>query len=106
MLQTRFGYTGSDTSYSRRWSAKLWIMTMELLPALGQSTLSGAGDGSGGVGMGLGATWVGLGLGLGLACTGLGDCDRAASEPGEAPIPHALRHRMRATPASLPTLKG
>jgi hypothetical protein len=84
-------------------------MTMELLPEPGQSIFSGAGVGSGGVGvgMGLGATGLGAtGLGVGVACAGLRDEDRAAIEPGEAPIAHALRHKMRATPASLPTLKG
>src|ERR1700693_1241819 len=104
MLQMSLGCTGSATSYTSRWSMKPWIMTMEPLPAPGQSTLSGAGVGSGGAGMGLGASR--LGIGLGLACTGFGECDRAAIEPGEAPIPHALRHNMRATPTSLPILKG
>jgi hypothetical protein len=77
---------------------------MEPLPAPGQPNLSGAGVGSGAVGVGLGAT--GLGLGLGFACTGLGECDRAAIDPGEAPTLQALESKSSATSAgSRPTVK-
>jgi hypothetical protein len=73
-------------------------MTIELPPAPGQSTLSGAGEGSVGV-VGLAST----GLALGVACTGVGDADRAASEPGEAPTLQALKTAISAkSPANRP----
>lgn len=64
-------------------------MTIELLPAPGQSTFRGTGVGPAVIGVGVGLTWIGLGLGL--ACIGLGGADRAAIEPGEAPTLQALK---------------
>jgi hypothetical protein len=69
---------------------------MELLPAPGQSTFSGAGGGVGSAVVGEGLTTVELRLGVAVACAGLGDAARAAIEPGEAPTLHALTTTINA----------
>ena len=62
----------------------------------------GLGD-SAGLGDGLSAITVGIAV----ACAALGDGDRAARDPCEAPIAQPLEHRIkRARPASRPILEG
>jgi hypothetical protein len=73
---------------------------MELLPEPGQSTFSGAGGGVGSATVGVGLTSTGLGLALALV--GLGDCDLAAIEPGEAPMLHALTSTSNAARRARP----
>jgi hypothetical protein len=48
---------------------------------------SGVGEGDG-----LACTGVAIGLGIGLGLLATGDGDLAASELGDAPMPHALAH--------------
>ena len=63
---------------------------MEVPPAPGHSTFSGAGGGVG-EGVGLASTGLELGLDVAVICVGLGDWERAAIEPGEAPTLQALK---------------
>jgi hypothetical protein len=86
-------------------------MTTLVAPEFGTHVTMAAGpDGGDAAGDGVWMLWTGEAVGLGLAAAvpdALGDCERAARDPGEAPTPQALTSTINRTrPASRPILQS
>jgi hypothetical protein len=79
-----------------------------LAPPWHTTSATGAGVGGGlGDTAGLGDGLSAIVVGIEVACEELGDGDRAASDPCDAPTPHALTQKITsARPASRPILEG
>jgi hypothetical protein len=79
-----------------------------LAPPWHTTSATGAGVGGGlGDSAGLGDGLSAIAVGIAVPCEALGDGDRAASDPRDAPSPQALTQKITsAMPASRPILEG